>query len=122
MRQNEVELGKTYRKMVSGRLTEVRIDSECPTTYYTGRAKHGGWDATNLKTGRSIHIRSAASLRPLGQPKKKINLRLRNPEELRKILAFARNRAAENVGTPVASKWEAFARLVEDEIASRKEA
>lgn len=122
MRQNEVEVGKTYRKMVSGRLAEVRIDEECPTTYRNGRARHGGWNATNLKTNRHIHVRSAASLRPLGQPKKKINLRLQSPEELQKILAFARRRAEENRGEPVASKWEAFARLVEDEIAHRKEA
>ena len=43
-----------YVAKVSGSLVAVRIDRESP---------YGGWDATNLATGRAVRIRSAARLR-----------------------------------------------------------
>lgn len=54
MKKNEVELGGIYITKVSGKLVSVQIDHPSP---------HGGWLATNLKTGRLVRIRSAARLR-----------------------------------------------------------
>lgn len=54
MKKTEVELRGVYVAKVSGQLVTVRIDRESP---------YGGWDATNLATGRAVRIRSAARLR-----------------------------------------------------------
>ena len=54
MKKAEVEIGGRYVAKVSGSLVAVRIDRESP---------YGGWDATNLATGRAVRIRSAARLR-----------------------------------------------------------
>ncbi len=54
MKKNDVETGATYVAMVSGKLARVRIERESP---------HGGWDATNVDTGRRVRIKSAQRLR-----------------------------------------------------------
>ncbi|MCA9557184.1 MAG: hypothetical protein KC583_01360 [Myxococcales bacterium] len=54
MKKNEIEIRGVYVAKVSGQLVAVRIDRESP---------YGGWDATNLATGRSVRIRTAARLR-----------------------------------------------------------
>ena len=54
MLKADVRIGGTYVAKVSGRLTKVRLDSEC---------RYGGWNATNMVSGRTIHIKSAAKLR-----------------------------------------------------------
>jgi len=54
MKKNEVKLGCEYIAKVSGKLAHVRIDRENP---------HGGWDATNLATKKSVRIKSAQRLR-----------------------------------------------------------
>jgi len=54
MKKHEVKLGGEYIVKVSGRLAHVRIDRENP---------HGGWDATNLITKKSVRIKSAQRLR-----------------------------------------------------------
>jgi hypothetical protein len=54
MRKDEVEIGGVYAAKVSRRVVSIRIDRESP---------YGGWDATNLATGRTVHVRSAARLR-----------------------------------------------------------
>jgi hypothetical protein len=54
MKKADVEIRGVYVAKVSGQLVKVRIERESP---------HGGWDATNLATGRAIRIRSAARLR-----------------------------------------------------------
>ncbi len=54
MKKNEVKVGGEYIAKVSGRLAQVRIDRENP---------HGGWDATNLATKKSVRIKSAQRLR-----------------------------------------------------------
>ncbi len=54
MRQKEVQIGKTYTAKVTGKLTSVRIDAE---------NRYGGWDATNLTTGKKIRIKSPQRLR-----------------------------------------------------------
>ncbi|GAB6185687.1 winged helix-turn-helix domain-containing protein [Thermopirellula anaerolimosa] len=54
MRRDEVQIGKLYIAKVSGKLASVRID---------GENRHGGWDATNLATGKKVRIKSAQRLR-----------------------------------------------------------
>ena len=54
MKKAEVRLGGVYVAKITGKLTQVRLDRVSP---------YGGWDATNLKTGRLVRIRSAAKLR-----------------------------------------------------------
>ena len=53
MKKNQVEIGGTYIAKVSGQRTKVTILRESP---------HGGWDARNTATGRTIRIRTAARL------------------------------------------------------------
>ena len=54
MKKHEVKVGGRYVAKVSDKLTLVRIDRENP---------HGGWDATNEKTGKPVRIKSAQRLR-----------------------------------------------------------
>ena len=54
MRRDEVQIGRVYTAKVSDKLVSVRIDGENP---------HGGWDATNLATGKKVRIKSARRLR-----------------------------------------------------------
>ena len=54
MKKNEVKVGGEFIAKVSGKLAHVRIDRENP---------HGGWDATNLATRKSVRIKSAQRLR-----------------------------------------------------------
>ena len=54
MKKKEVEIGGVYVAKVSDKLAKVRIIGECV---------HGGWNAVNTETGRSIRIRSAQRLR-----------------------------------------------------------
>ena len=54
MKKADVEIGGKYIAKVSGTLVAIRIDRESP---------YGGWDGTNLATGRSVRIRTAARLR-----------------------------------------------------------
>ena len=54
MKKNEIKVGGRYMSKVSDKLTVVRIDRENP---------HGGWDATNEKTGKPVRIKSAQRLR-----------------------------------------------------------
>ena len=60
MKKHEVEVGKTYRVKVSGVLADVRITGENP---------HGGWDAVNVSTKRTVRIKSAQRLRGESRPK-----------------------------------------------------
>jgi len=54
MKKSEVKVGHVYAAKVSDKLVEVRID---------GENRHGGWTATNLATGKKVHIKSAQRLR-----------------------------------------------------------
>jgi len=54
MKKNEVQIGKVYTARVSDKLVPVRIDAE---------SRYGGWDGTNLATGKKIRIKSAQKLR-----------------------------------------------------------
>lgn len=105
MKKNDVELGATYAAKVSGKLARVRIERESP---------YGGWDATNVDTGRSVRIKSAQRLRrAIGNPRR----------------ATANSAAAENpdvcatvgCGRPVALTYLGRARCqacYEDEVAA----
>ena len=53
MKKAEVKLGGKYYANVSGNRVEIQIDAEKST---------GGWSATNLATGKKIHIKSAQRL------------------------------------------------------------
>lgn len=53
MKKSDVRIGATYAALVSKERTLVRIDAEAPS---------GGWTATNVKTGRTVRIRSAQRL------------------------------------------------------------
>lgn len=52
--KDDVRIGAIYAAKVSDRIAQVRID---------GVADRGGWNATNVDTGRVIHIKTAARLR-----------------------------------------------------------
>lgn len=54
MDKNEVKIGGIYIAKVTDRLVPVRIDST---------HSKSGWNATNTKTGKRIHIKSAQRLR-----------------------------------------------------------
>jgi hypothetical protein len=54
MKKDEITIGGTYLAKVSNRVVPVRIDAE---------NAHGGWDATNLLTGKKVRIKSAQRLR-----------------------------------------------------------
>ena len=54
MKKHEVLIGGTYLAKVSDKLVSVRIDAENP---------YGGWDATNLRTGKKVRIKTAQRLR-----------------------------------------------------------
>ena len=54
MKKNEVKIGSVYTAKVTNKVVQVRIDAE---------NRHGGWDATNLETGKKVRIQSAQRLR-----------------------------------------------------------
>ena len=45
MKSEQIKLGENYLAKVTNKLVEVRLDAENP---------HGGWDATNLATGKKV--------------------------------------------------------------------
>lgn len=54
MLKADVQIGGVYRVRLHGNFTDVRID---------GESGYGGWNATNLTSGRSVRIKSAQKLR-----------------------------------------------------------
>jgi hypothetical protein len=54
MKKSEVKLGGVYTAKVTNKLVQVRIDAE---------SRYGGWDGTNLATGKKVRIKSPAKLR-----------------------------------------------------------
>ena len=53
MKKEEVKIGGKYYANVTGKKVEIQIDSEKPS---------GGWNATNLATGKKILVKSAQRL------------------------------------------------------------
>ena len=60
MKQNQVKIGGTYFANVTNKRCEIRIEAE---------NRYGGWDATNLATGKKIRIKTAGRLTPAGKTK-----------------------------------------------------
>jgi hypothetical protein len=54
MQKSEVTIGGVYTAKVTNKLVQVRIDAQ---------SRYGGWDATNLATGKKVRIKSPAKLR-----------------------------------------------------------
>ena len=54
MKKNEIHIGGQYTCKVSDKIVVVKITGENP---------HGGWDAINLKTNKTVRIKSAQWLR-----------------------------------------------------------
>ena len=54
MKKTDVKVGQVYSAKVSGNVVPVQIDRENP---------RGGWDGTNMKTKKSVRIKSAQRLR-----------------------------------------------------------
>ena len=54
MKKNEVQIGSVYMAKVTNKVVQVRIVAE---------SRYGGWDATNLETGKKVRIQSAQRLR-----------------------------------------------------------
>ena len=54
MKKNEVAIGGVYTAKVTNKLVQVRIDAE---------SRYGGWDGTNLATGKKVRIKTPAKLR-----------------------------------------------------------
>lgn len=55
MLKKDVKIGATYIVLVSGKLTQVRLQQE--SVY------GGGWVGVNVATGRQVRVRSAQRLR-----------------------------------------------------------
>jgi hypothetical protein len=54
MKKNEVKIGGVYTAKVTNKVVQVRIDAE---------SRYGGWDGTNLATGKNVRIKSPTRLR-----------------------------------------------------------
>jgi len=54
MKKSGVKISGVYTAKVTNKLVQVRIDAE---------SRYGGWDATNLATGKKVRIKSPARLR-----------------------------------------------------------
>ena len=54
MKKNEVKIGGVYTAKVTNKVVQVRIDAE---------SRYGGWDATNMETGKKVRIKSPTRLR-----------------------------------------------------------
>jgi hypothetical protein len=54
MKKSEVKIDSVYTAKVTNKVVQVRIDAE---------NRHGGWDATNLATGKKVRILSVERLR-----------------------------------------------------------
>lgn len=65
MVQGPIEESSRWFVRLHGRMTIIRIVKAYETRYsrVSGRMQHGGWDAINEASGRSVHIKSKAKLR-----------------------------------------------------------
>jgi len=88
MKKANVKIGQAYLCKVGRNLTEVRIDSEGP---------HGGWNATNVKTRRSVRIKSAQRLRA---PARKVASEAKKSVKATRATKAAKERATRAQGAP----------------------
>ncbi|MFQ5591318.1 MAG: hypothetical protein ACE5HE_09165 [Phycisphaerae bacterium] len=84
MKKKDVRIGEKYRAKVSGQVVKIRID---------GESIYGGWNATNLRTGRRIRIRGVQRLRPLPLPP------ATRPVDLRRVEQRGQNGGEDNEAT-----------------------
>ncbi len=54
MLKKDVKIGHCYTAKISNKIVTVQIDSV---------SQYGGWNASNMNTGRIVRIKSAAKLR-----------------------------------------------------------
>lgn len=57
--KSDVQIGGRYRARITDEIVTVRIDHEL----FGRGGQFRGWQATNEKTGRQVHIKTAAKLR-----------------------------------------------------------
>ena len=103
MNRSEVRTGDTYIAKVTNRLVEVRIDAV---------NRHGGWNATNLATGKKVQIKSAGRLRGKAGQKGEVGYKGQG----RKPKGKAAGRAA--VSNDATAKVAAADPVVTDEVAT----
>jgi hypothetical protein len=73
MKKAEVKIGGKYYANVTGKKVEIQIDSEKP---------NGGWNATNLATGKKILVKSAQRLQgEVGKSKSTAKTQRESPVE-----------------------------------------
>jgi hypothetical protein len=73
MKKAEVKIGGKYYANVTGKKVEIQIDSEKP---------NGGWNATNLATGKKILVKSAQRLQgEVGKSKSTAKTQSESPVE-----------------------------------------
>jgi len=91
MKKSEVKTGKYYTAKVSIRMVAMRFDAENP---------NGGWDATNITTGKKVRIKSAQRLRRETRgPGEKAK-----PDVAKAVEAVEKGNLAEGVTVPTAKK------------------
>ena len=112
MKKNEVKIGHTYTAKVTDKIVDVRIDAE---------SRHGGWDATNLATGKKIRIKSPARLRSaVGGHKSPTSAKKKEPAKEAKAKAGANTaqtgqpRAKKPKGEKKASGLDAAAKVLQE--------
>ena len=76
MKKADVEVGRTYRVKISGRLTRVQLTATSP---------FGGWEGRNVLTGRTVRIRTAAKLRFEIDPDSPVGAARKMPNKYGKI-------------------------------------
>ncbi len=62
MKKAEIQIGGIYLAKVSGQVVPVRVTKERDTYSYNGNYRMT-WEATNLRTGRTVRIKSAQRFR-----------------------------------------------------------
>lgn len=66
MKGKEVKIGSVYAVRVSGAIAPVRVDSTSTINHYHGMGRTStttGWNCTNLRTQRKVHVRGAGKFR-----------------------------------------------------------
>ena len=112
MKKNEVKIGHTYTARVTDKIVDVRIDAE---------SRHGGWDATNLATGKKIRIKSPTRLRSaVGGHKSPTSAKKKEPDNKAKVKTEANTvqtgqpRAKNSKGEKKLSGLDAAAKVLAD--------
>jgi hypothetical protein len=112
MKKNEVKIGHVYIAKVTDRIVDVRIDAE---------SRYGGWDATNLKTGKKIRIKSPARLRSaVGSHRSPTSAKKKEPDNKAKVKTEANTaqtgqpRAKKSKGEKKVSGLDAAAKVLQE--------